>query len=173
MDGGGSRRRLPGRQAQGRKERDLPGSCRQEERRDCGREGGKLGGGGGARRPGTGGGVPAPPPFLPLSPNLNLVNLTSQFLFLLFLFSFASSLSLSLRRLVTTAFFFFLFKGQKQKGPPLPPVYSLEYPPSPKSRMLHDCSLYASTRSNSIRSSNIVIFSFIATILSSYKSKFK
>lgn len=116
MDGGGSRRRLPGRQAQGRKERDLPGSCRQEERRDCGREGGKLGGGGGARRPGTGRGVPAPPPFLPLSPNLNLVNLTSQFLFLLFLFSFASSLSLSLRRLVTTAFFFFYLKAKNKRA---------------------------------------------------------
>lgn len=108
MDGGGSRRRLPGRQAQGRKERDLPGSCRQEERRDCGREGGKLGGGG-ARRPGTGRGVPAPPPFLPLSPNLNLVNLTSQFLFLLFLFSFASSLSLSLSASSRHHRFFLLF----------------------------------------------------------------
>lgn len=161
-----------GRHKEGRREIYLVAVAKRRGEIAEGREG-SLGGGGGARRPGTGRGVPAPPPFLPLSPNLNLVNLTSQFLFLLFLFSFASSLSLSLRRLVTTAFFFFLFKGQKQKGPPLPPVYSLEYPPSPKSRMLHDCSLYASTRSNSIRSSNIVIFSFIATILSSYKSKFK
>lgn len=104
-----------GRHKEGRREIYLVAVAKRRGEIAEGREG-SLGGGGGARRPGTGRGVPAPPPFLPLSPNLNLVNLTSQFLFLLFLFSFASSLSLSLRRLVTTAFFFFYLKAKNKRA---------------------------------------------------------
>lgn len=95
-----------GRHKEGRREIYLVAVAKRRGEIAEGREGSL---GGGARRPGTGRGVPAPPPFLPLSPNLNLVNLTSQFLFLLFLFSFASSLSLSLSASSRHHRFFLLF----------------------------------------------------------------